>query len=94
MVTSGLYKYTKNQVYVGYILIIIGITLVTGALIILLYTILAIIFIYSYVVYYKKPCLDENLKRPTGITKKESVDGYEKLKQKKFLLLLRCITKE
>lgn len=59
IVTSGIYKYSRNPVYLGYILVIFGITLLTGALMILLYAGIAGLFIYFYVRYYEEPLLEE-----------------------------------
>ncbi len=59
IVTSGIYKYSRNPVYLGYVLVVFGIALLTGALMILLYAAIAGLFIYFYVVYYEEPCLEE-----------------------------------
>lgn len=57
LVVSGLYKYSRNPIYIGYFLILLGEFLSFGQFLLLIYLFLMIIAINLYVSYYEEPIL-------------------------------------
>ena len=58
LVVAGLYRYVRNPQYVGVFCVVIGETLLTGAMVLLVYAIV-LAFTYSlFVRYYEEPTLD------------------------------------
>ena len=56
-VTSGLYKHSRNPIYIGDTLIFLGISLIFGHLLLYIYTLLAFMFYYLFIVLYEEPSL-------------------------------------
>ena len=59
LVVSGLYKYTRNPIYIGYILILFGEFLYFGSILLLIYLISIIILINIYLIFYEEPILEK-----------------------------------
>ena len=57
LVAEDLYRFTRNPIYIGYILAIVGEFLIFGHFLLLLYALGAIFFIHFYVVYVEEPRL-------------------------------------
>lgn len=57
LVVSGLYKYTRNPIYISYFIIFLGEFLFFGQLLLLIYFFLSIITINLYIKYYEEPIL-------------------------------------
>ncbi|VVA44202.1 conserved hypothetical protein [Candidatus Roizmanbacteria bacterium] len=57
LVVSGLYKYTRNPIYIGYFMILQGEFLFFGEFLLLIYFFLAIIGINIYVIFHEEPIL-------------------------------------
>jgi protein-S-isoprenylcysteine O-methyltransferase Ste14 len=57
LIVSGLYKYTRNPIYLGYFMIFLGEFLFFGQLLLLIYFFLTIVKINLYVIYYEEPIL-------------------------------------
>jgi len=57
LVVSGLYKYTRNPIYIGYFMIFLGEFLFFGQFLLLIYFFLTIVKINLYVIYYEEPIL-------------------------------------
>ena len=58
LVIKGLYKYTRNPIYLGHILIVIGELLLFGRPFLLVYILLAFIFLHFYIIKYEEPEMD------------------------------------
>lgn len=67
LVIKGIYKYTRNPIYVGYWLIILGEFMLFGRLLMLVYLLLFIIANHLLVVFYE----EKNLKKRFGNTYKK-----------------------
>jgi protein-S-isoprenylcysteine O-methyltransferase Ste14 len=57
LVAEGLYRFTRNPIYIGYILAIVGEFFIFGHFLLLLYALGAIFFVHFYVVYVEEPRL-------------------------------------
>jgi protein-S-isoprenylcysteine O-methyltransferase Ste14 len=57
LVAEGLYRFTRNPIYIGYILAIVGEFLIFGYFLLLFYALGAIFFVHFYVVYVEEPRL-------------------------------------
>lgn len=57
LVVKGLYKYSRNPIYIGYISILLGEFLIFGSLLLLTYAFLAFFFIHIFIIYYEEPRL-------------------------------------
>ena len=57
LVVSGLYKYTRNPIYIGYFMILLGEFLFFGQFLLLIYFFLTIIGINMYVIFHEEPIL-------------------------------------
>ena len=57
LVVEGLYKYTRNPIYIGYFMILLGEFLFFGQFLLLIYFFLAIIGINMYAVFHEEPIL-------------------------------------
>lgn len=57
LVVNGLYKYTRNPIYLGYFMIFLGEFLFFGQFLLLIYFFLAIIGINIYVIFHEEPIL-------------------------------------
>src|SRR3989339_553208 len=57
LVVEGLYKYTRNPIYIGYFMILLGEFLFFGQFLLLIYFFLAIIGINMYVIFHEEPIL-------------------------------------
>ncbi len=57
LVVSGLYKYTRNPIYLGYFMIFLGEFFFFGQFLLLIYFFLTIVKINLYVIYYEEPIL-------------------------------------
>src|SRR3989339_1708191 len=57
LVVNGLYKYTRNPIYIGYFMILQGEFLFFGKFLLLIYFFLAIIGINIYVIFHEEPIL-------------------------------------
>lgn len=55
LVIKGLYKYTRNPIYLGHILIFIGEFLLFGRSFLLVYILLAFISLQFYIIKYEEP---------------------------------------
>jgi protein-S-isoprenylcysteine O-methyltransferase Ste14 len=62
LVVRGFYRYTRNPMYVGIIMVLLGETVLTSSLIQFVYTFIVFTFFYLFVVYYEEP----NLRRRFG----------------------------
>lgn len=60
LVISGLYKYTRNPMYIGVILILFGETVFTKSIHLLFYSFIIIILFYLFVVYKEEPRLKKD----------------------------------
>ena len=58
-VAKGLYKVSRNPIYIGNILIFLGASLILGHLLLYVYTLLAIMFFHMYIVFFEEPDLKE-----------------------------------
>ena len=59
LVINGLYKITRNPIYIGYILILFGELLYFGPILLLIYLISIIILINIYLIFYEEPILEK-----------------------------------
>ena len=57
LVIKGLYKYTRNPIYIAYFLIFLGEFLLFGHILLFLYLLLAVIFFHTLVIYHEEPIL-------------------------------------
>lgn len=57
LVAQGVYKRSRNPMYIGYIVIIFGEFLFFGHLLLFFYTLLALILCHLFVVFYEEPIL-------------------------------------
>lgn len=57
LVAEGIYCFTRNPIYIGYISAIVGEFLIFGYFLLLLYALSAIFFVHFYVVYVEEPGL-------------------------------------
>lgn len=57
LVVNGLYKYTRNPIYLGYFMILLGEFLFFGQFLLLIYFSFAIIGINIYVIFHEEPIL-------------------------------------
>jgi protein-S-isoprenylcysteine O-methyltransferase Ste14 len=57
LVVEGLYRFTRNPIYIGYISAIVGEFLIFGHFLLLLYALGAIFFVHFYVVCVEEPSL-------------------------------------
>ena len=62
LVVSGFYRYIRNPIYVGDLLIFLGHFLWFGTWALLLYAVLSLFGVHAFVVFYEEP----NLKRKFG----------------------------
>ena len=60
LVVSGLYKYVRNPMYVGVLLVIIGHFLWFGFWNLLIYAVLVFVGFSAFVVFYEEPTLKRN----------------------------------
>jgi len=56
-VSSGIYNFMRNPIYIGYFLIILGEFFILGYLLLILYVLMYMIFIHFFVVYHEEPIL-------------------------------------
>ena len=59
LVTSGIYQWSRNPQYFGWFLVLLGISLVGGSGLALLYTMIAIILFHFYVTRMEEPYLEQ-----------------------------------
>lgn len=64
---SGLYKKTRNPMYVGHLVLLFGIFLIVGSPLLLFYWITAAALLHLFIVFYEEP-----------LTKKRLGNSYEK----------------
>ena len=57
LVAEGIYRFTRNPIYIGYISAIVGEFLIFGHFLLLLYALGAIFFVHFYVVCVEEPSL-------------------------------------
>jgi protein-S-isoprenylcysteine O-methyltransferase Ste14 len=57
LVIRGLYHHTRNPMYVGITTVLLGESILTSSLVLLVYTLFVITFFYLFVVYYEEPNL-------------------------------------
>lgn len=57
LVIKGLYKYTRNPIYIAYFLVFLGEFLLFGHILLFIYLLLTILFFHSLVVYHEEPIL-------------------------------------
>jgi protein-S-isoprenylcysteine O-methyltransferase Ste14 len=67
LVAQGVYKHSRNPMYIGYLLILLGEFVLLGQVLLLAYFILAMILCQLFVVFYEEPVL----KKRFGETYKE-----------------------
>ena len=59
LVVEGIYKYTRNPMYLCYFLIILGEFLVLGYILLLYYFFFIILFVNIYVIFFEEPVLEK-----------------------------------
>jgi len=57
LVIKGIYRFTRNPIYIGYFLILLGEFFIFGYLLLLFYFIAMLVFMQIYVVYIEEPKL-------------------------------------
>lgn len=57
LVAKGLYKYSRNPIYIGYVGILLGEFLIFGSLLLLIYVSVTFLFIHLFIIYYEEPRL-------------------------------------
>jgi len=57
LVAEGIYRFTRNPIYIGYILAIVGEFLIFGHFFLLIYALGGIFFVHFFVVYVEEPSL-------------------------------------
>ena len=57
LVISGLYKFTRNPIYIGYFFIFLAEFFMFGHLLLLFYSVFIMLLIYIYIVYFEEPVL-------------------------------------
>lgn len=62
LVVKGLYKYSRNPMYVGMLLVLIGEVLFTGSLRMLVYTALVAMAFHLFVIFVEEPRLTRDFK--------------------------------
>jgi len=62
LVVRGLYRYTRNPMYIGIITVLLGETVLTSSRVQFIYSVIVFTFFYLFVVYYEEP----NLRRRFG----------------------------
>lgn len=62
LVVKGLYKYSRNPMYVGMLLVLIGEVLFTGSLRLLIYTVLVALAFHLFVIFVEEPRLTRDFK--------------------------------
>ena len=67
LVVTGFYRYMRNPIYVGALLIFLGYFLCFGTWALLMYAVFSLIGVHVFVVYYEEP----NLKKRFGKTYEE-----------------------
>jgi protein-S-isoprenylcysteine O-methyltransferase Ste14 len=60
LITDGLFRYTRNPMYLGFVLILLGIAIFLGTVLPFLIIILFIIFIYRTFIQVEEQMLEEN----------------------------------
>lgn len=62
LVVEGIYKYTRNPMYLCYFLIILGEFLVLGYILLLYYFFFIVVFINIYIIFFEEPVLEKRFK--------------------------------
>ncbi|MBC2845438.1 methyltransferase family protein [Winogradskyella flava] len=62
LVVKGLYKYSRNPMYVGMLLVLIGEVIFTGSMRLLVYTILVGVAFHLFVIFVEEPRLTRDFK--------------------------------
>jgi len=57
LITHGIYKYTRNPMYISGILIVLGLAVFLNSLMILIYCLLLFLIYHSFIVFYEEPHL-------------------------------------
>ncbi|OGF99569.1 hypothetical protein A2Y99_04355 [Candidatus Gottesmanbacteria bacterium RBG_13_37_7] len=57
LVTKGIYKYTRNPMYLSVLVILFGYFLLFGHLLLLIYPIIAFLFFHLFITLYEEPIL-------------------------------------
>ncbi len=57
LVTSGIFGYSRNPIYVGYVAFLVGIFLVFGHFALLIYAVLVAAFIHGLIIFWEEPDL-------------------------------------
>ena len=63
LVIKGLYKYSRNPMYITQILILLGYALFFGHAMLFVYVILATIFYHTMIVFYEEPRLKKRFRK-------------------------------
>ncbi|WP_299522711.1 isoprenylcysteine carboxylmethyltransferase family protein [Winogradskyella sp.] len=62
LVVKGIYKYTRNPMYVGILIVLIGEVLFTSSLRLLVYTIVVAVAFHLFVIFIEEPRLTRDFK--------------------------------
>ena len=57
LVIEGVYRYTRNPIFIAYFMIILGLFFIFGYFFMIIYIISAIIFLHFYLIYFEEPSL-------------------------------------
>ncbi len=55
LVTGGLYKYTRNPMYIGVLLMLAGESIITGSIPLWIYTTLVAILFHLFIIFHEEP---------------------------------------
>lgn len=61
LLNTGLYKYSRNPIYIGHLLMLLGIFFFFGHFLLLIYTLTMFIIFNIIVIYYEEPHLKKSL---------------------------------
>lgn len=63
LVTKGIYKYSRNPMYLSVLIILFGYFFLLGHLLLLLYPVLAALFFHLFITLYEEPTLEKKFGR-------------------------------
>ena len=74
LVVRGLYRYTRNPMYIGVLNTLLGLALLFGSVGVLLYLLLVFISFHAFVLVYEEPTLRELFGKANGTTHAEVLE--------------------